>query len=164
MVLSIALLLFVTLQRLAELIHACRNTRRLLARGALEIGAAHYPLMIVLHASWLGGLWLMAVGQPISFFWFVVFMALQLLRVWVLATLKDRWTTRIIVLPGAAWITSGPYRFLRHPNYVIVIGEIAALPLAFGLPVFAVVFSLLNAIVLTIRIRAENRALCTAII
>ncbi len=76
-------------------------------------------------------------------------MVLQGLRIWVLATLKGRWTTRIIVLPGAALVTSGPYRFLSHPNYAVVIGEIAALPLAFGLPLYALIFSLLNAAILT---------------
>jgi methyltransferase len=85
--------------------------------------------------------------------------ALQLLRVWVLATLKERWTTRIIVLPGVPLVLSGPYRFLKHPNYAIVIGEIAVLPLAFGLPYYALVFSLLNAAMLRVRIGQENAAL-----
>jgi methyltransferase len=86
-------------------------------------------------------------------------MVLQALRLWVLATLKDRWTTRIIVLPGAPLVTHGPYRFIRHPNYAIVVGEIAALPLALGMPFYAAVFSVLNAAVLFVRIRAENDAL-----
>lgn len=156
---SIALLSFVTLQRLAELIHARRNTAALLARGAREHASGHYPLMVAMHAAWLIGLWLLAVGRPVDPIWFVLFMLLQGLRLWVLATLKERWTTRIIILPGAALVTKGPYRFLSHPNYVIVVGEIAALPLAFGMPLYAAIFSLLNGIILVIRIRAENASL-----
>jgi methyltransferase len=156
---AIALLIFVTLQRLAELVHAKRNTKALLARGGREIGAGHYPAMVTMHAAWLIGLWIFGFDRPISILWLAIFMLLQLLRIWVLVTLHGRWTTRIIVLQQVPRITSGPYRFLSHPNYVIVIGEIAALPLALGLPVFALVFSLLNAAMLTVRIRAENRAL-----
>jgi len=161
---SIALLAFVTLQRLGELVLARRNTAALLSRGAREVAPEHYPLMVALHTGWIIGLWLVAPGRPVEPFWFLVFMGLQALRLWVLATLKDRWTTRIIILPGAPLITTGPYRFLRHPNYAIVIGEIAALPLAFGLPLYAITFSLLNACVLHIRVRAENAALQSAMI
>ncbi|WFU02519.1 isoprenylcysteine carboxylmethyltransferase family protein [Rhizobium sp. CB3171] len=160
---SIALLTFVTLQRLAELLHARRNTAALLARGAREIAPEHYPYMVAMHAAWLAGLWLLAAGRPVNLLWLAIFMVLQGLRVWVLATLKGRWTTRIIVLPGAALVASRPYRFLSHPNYAVVIGEIAVLPLAFGLPLYALVFSLLNAAILTIRIRAENTALRQAV-
>ncbi|NKL52926.1 isoprenylcysteine carboxyl methyltransferase family protein [Rhizobium leguminosarum] len=161
---SIALLAFVTLQRLAELVLARRNTAGLFARGAREVAPQHYPVMVALHASWIIGLWLTAPGRPVALFWFLVFMGLQVLRLWVLATLKGRWTTRIIVLPGASLVRSGPYRFLRHPNYAIVVGEIAALPLAFGLPFYAIVFSLLNALILYVRVKAENAALKSAMI
>ena len=161
---SIALLAFVTLQRLGELVLARRNTAALLARGAREVAAEHYPAMVALHAGWIIGLWLLALGRPVEFFWFVVFMGLQVLRLWVLATLKGRWTTRIVILPGAPLVEGGPYRFFKHPNYMIVTGEIAALPLAFGMPLYALVFSLLNAAVLTVRIRAENAALKSAMI
>lgn len=161
---SIALLAFVTLQRLGELVLAQRNTAALLSRGAREVAPEHYPIMVALHTGWIIGLWLLAPGRPVEPFWFLVFMGLQALRLWVLATLKGRWTTRIIILPGAPLVTSGPYRLLRHPNYAIVIGEIAALPLAFGLPLYAIVFSLLNACVLYVRVRAENSALQSAMI
>ncbi|MBY5316326.1 hypothetical protein GR210_19075 [Rhizobium leguminosarum] len=161
---SIALLAFVTLQRLAELVLARRNTAALLARGAREVAPEHYPVMVALHAGWIIGLWLTAPGRPVALFWLLVFMGLQALRLWVLATLKDRWTTRIIVLPGAPLVRSGPYRFLRHPNYAIVVGEIATLPLAFGLPLYAIVFSLLNALILHVRVKAENAALKSAMI
>lgn len=161
---SIALLTFVTAQRLFELVIARRNTMALFARGAREIAPDHYPYMVALHTGWLVGLWMLAAGQPIQLFWFCVFMLLQVLRLWVLATLRERWTTRIIILPGAPLVVGGPYRFFKHPNYMIVTGEIAALPLAFGMPFYALVFSLLNAAILTVRIRAENAALKSAMI
>jgi methyltransferase len=96
--------------------------------------------------------------QP-DLFWLAIYVFLQAARLWVLATLGPRWTTRIIVLPGEDLVKEGPYRFLNHPNYWVVIGEIAVLPLVFGLPLVALVFTLLNAAVLWIRIREENRAL-----
>ncbi|ARO22610.1 isoprenylcysteine carboxyl methyltransferase protein [Rhizobium sp. TAL182] len=161
---SIALLTFVTLQRLGELVLARRNTAALLARGGREVTPEHYPVMVALHAAWIMGLWLLAPGRPVQLFWFLVFMGLQVLRLWVLTTLKDRWTTRIIILPGAPLVKSGPYRFFRHPNYTIVVCEIAALPLAFGLPVYAIVFSLFNAAILHVRVKAENAALKSAMI
>lgn len=159
---AILLLAFVTLERLAELVLARRNTRALLAQGAVEHAPGHYPLIVALHAAWLAGLWAFGWDQPVSLFWFAVFMALQVARVWVLATLGPRWTTRIIVLPAAPLVAKGPYRFVSHPNYLVVIGEIAVLPLCFGLWWFAILFSLLNAAVLTIRIRAEAAALTQA--
>ncbi|PKA40947.1 hypothetical protein N2599_01765 [Rhizobium sullae] len=161
---SIALLTFVTLQRLSELVLARRNTAALFAKGGHETGAEHYPYMVALHATWIGGLWLLATDRPMNFFWLAIFLLLQVIRLWVLATLKERWTTRIIVLPGAPLIRSGPYRFMRHPNYAVVAGEIAVLPLAFGMPLYAAAFTILNALMLAIRIRAENAALKTAMI
>lgn len=134
----------------------------MLARGAVEVGAGHYPLIVGLHGAWLAGLWALGWNQPISLPWLALFIALQLLRVWVIATLGERWTTRIVVLPGAPLVRRGPYRFLDHPNYAVVVAEIAVLPLAFGLIGYAILFSFLNATVLWIRIRAETRALATA--
>lgn len=156
---SLAILGFVTAQRLSELVVAEGNTRRLKAKGAYEVGAGHYPLVVGLHAAWLAGLWWLGWDRPVQVGWLAVFMVLQALRVWVLATLGGRWTTRIIVVPGEALVAKGPYRLLPHPNYAVVVGEIAALPLAFGLPGYAVAFSVLNALVLWVRIRAEDRAL-----
>ena len=156
---SIALLSFVTLQRLSELALARRNTRHLLALGAREYSPGHYPLIVAVHAGWLATLWWLAIGRPIHVPLLILFLLLQGARIWVLRTLGSRWTTRIIVLPGAPLVTVGPYRFVSHPNYLIVIGEIAALPLVFGLWHVAAVFSLLNALVLAIRIQAENAAL-----
>ncbi len=159
MTLSIVVLVLVTVQRLGELVLANRNTARLKARGAHEVGASHYPLIVLLHAAWLGGLWLLAWNRPVSLPWLALFIVLQGLRVWVISSLGGRWTTRILILPGAPLVRKGPYRFISHPNYVVVASEIAALPLAFGLPIFALVFSALNAGVLFIRIREEARAL-----
>ena len=159
MICAVAVLAFVTAERVAELFLAKRNMARLLARGAKEIAPAHYPLIVALHAAWLGGLWLLAWNRPIHWAWLALFAVLQVLRVWVLATLKDRWTTRIVILPGAPLVKTGPYRFLSHPNYAVVVGEIAVLPLVFGLPWYALAFSILNGVVLAVRITAENAAL-----
>jgi methyltransferase len=157
--LGIIILALVTLQRLGELWLSNRNTRRLLANGAREVARSHYPLIVAVHALWLAALWWFALGRPVEAFWLTLFVLLQLGRVWVIATLGPRWTTRIIVLPDAPLVRSGPYRFLNHPNYVVVAGEIAVLPLAFGLWQVALIFTVLNAAVLAIRIRQENRAL-----
>lgn len=157
-----AILAFVTVQRLAELVYAKRNTAKLLARGAREEAPGHYPLIVVLHAAWILGLWWLAWDAPVNLLWLAIFAVLQCLRLWVLATLGERWTTKIIVLPGAEPIRTEPFKLLNHPNYCVVIGEIAVLPLAFGLIWFAVVFSVLNAIMLYIRISAENKALAAA--
>lgn len=156
---AVLLLALVTAERLAELWLARRNTAALLARGGVEHAAAHYRLIVLLHAAWLAGLWLVAWDAPVASGWLAVFLALQGLRVWVLATLGRRWTTRIIVVPGETLVARGPYRLLAHPNYAVVVGEIAVLPLCLGLPWYALAFSLANAAVLAIRIRAENRAL-----
>src|SRR5262245_44320569 len=139
--LTLAVLLLVTLQRLAELALARRNTRRLLGKGGIEIAPGHYPAIVALHAAWLSGLWLLAPPKAPNLALLAVFGALQIGRTWVLAALGARWTTRIIVMPGAPLVRSGPYRLLDHPNYLIVAGEILVLPLAFGLPLFAVAFS-----------------------
>ncbi len=156
---GVAVLAFVTLQRLAELALSQRNTKRLLARGAYEVAPEHYPFLVLLHASWLAVLWFLGPGPPIETVPLILFALLQLARVWVIATLGERWTTRIIVLPGEPLVESGPYRWVNHPNYLIVIGEIAVLPLVFGLPMVAILFSILNGLMLWVRIRDENKAL-----
>jgi methyltransferase len=157
--LTAAILTLVTAERLGELRLAALNTRRLLAAGASEAGARHYGLIVGLHALWLGGLWLLAWGEPVRWPFLAAFLLLQVLRAWVLATLGARWTTRILVVPGEELVRHGPYRWVRHPNYLVVIGEIAILPLVFGLVWYALLFSILNAGVLWVRIRAEERAL-----
>jgi methyltransferase len=157
--LSLAVLTAVTLQRLAELGYSHRNEIRLRAQGAVEHGAGHYPAMVAIHASWLVALWWYASVLRPNPVLLMVFMVLQGLRVWVLATLGPRWTTRIMVLPTAPLIARGPYRFLPHPNYAVVTAEILVLPLAYGLVWLALLFSCLNAAILWVRIRAEDAAL-----
>lgn len=159
MIFNFLILLAVTFQRLGELWLSNRNTRRLLAKGAREHAPGHYPLIVALHATWLAALWWLAPFRPVEGPWLAIFILIEIVRIWVLASLGPRWTTRILVLPGARLVRRGPYRFVNHPNYLVVIAEIAVLPLVFGLWQTALVFSLLNAAILAIRIRAENRAL-----
>ena len=156
------LVAFLVVQRLSELAFAQSNTVCLRAKGAVEFGATHYPLLIVLHGLWLLGLWAFGHNQPINLFWLAIFVALQFGRLWVISSLGRRWTTRVIVLRGAAPVARGPYRWLKHPNYLIVALEIAVVPLALGLPMFALVFSMANAALLVYRIRIENEALAWA--
>jgi len=149
-------------QRLGELVYARANPRRLLAKGSKEFGARHYPLFALLHGGWLVALalWLIFVGLE-NVIWplVAVYGVLQLFRVWILISLGERWTTRIIVLPDAPLVRAGPYRFISHPNYWLVCAEIAVLPLIFNAWPLALVFSLLNGALLFYRIRVENDAL-----
>lgn len=152
--------LLVAAARLAELAHARRNARRLLAAGGREAGAGHYPLLVLLHGAWLAALAaLVPPAAPVNWGWLAVFVLLQAGRLWVIATLGPRWTTRVIVVPDAPLVRRGPYRFVRHPNYAIVAAEIAVLPLAFGAWRIALGFSVVNALLLAHRIRVEDRAL-----
>jgi methyltransferase len=154
------ILALVALQRLVEIAYAERNTRALLARGAVEVGRAHYPLIVLLHAAWLAAVvFLLPPDATIHWLPLALFVMLQLARVWVIATLGPYWTTRIITLEGAPLVRKGPYRFVRHPNYLVVAGEIAMLPLAFGEVTVAIVFTVLNAAMLAWRIRQEDRTL-----
>jgi methyltransferase len=157
--LASVILALVTLQRLGELALSRHNATRLLARGAIEAGASHYPLVVSLHAAWLIALWIWGRHQDVNLAALSAFVVLQGLRLWVVATLGARWTTRIIVLPDQPLITVGPYRYFSHPNYAIVAAEIALLPLALHLPLLALIFTASNIAVLAIRIRVEARAL-----
>ncbi|MHB8356855.1 MAG: phosphoketolase [Vulcanimicrobiaceae bacterium] len=148
------------MQRLAELFYAARNTRRLLARGGREAGAEQYPFFLVLHGAWLISLAVfVSPGARPNLALLAVVVVLQGARLWVLASLGPFWTTRIVTLPGAPLVRAGPYRYVRHPNYVIVAAEIALVPLVFGAVEIAIVFSVLNAFLLWWRIRVENRVL-----
>ena len=150
----------VAAQRIVEIAYATRNTRALKRRGGIEHGRGHYPLLVVIHTAWLAALLLFVPGDaPLSWAWLGLFLAMQALRLWVIASLGPYWTTRIITLAGASLVRRGPYRFLRHPNYVVVAVEILALPLAFGAWRIALVFSLLNLAALAWRIRVEEQAL-----
>lgn len=155
-----AAILFVVLQRSAELLWSARNTRRLKARGAVEFGERHYPLIVAVHVLWLVALvWFVPGDTAPSGFLLTLFGLLQLARLWVLTSLGPYWTTRIITLPGAPLVRRGPYRLFRHPNYLVVTAEIAVLPAAFGAWWTAGMFSLLNAAVLWHRVRVEESAL-----
>ena len=155
-----AVLGFIVVQRLAELVLATRNTRRLRARGAIEVGASHYPVIVALHIAWLAAMVLaVAPETPANLPLLVVFIALQAGRIWVIATLGERWTTRVIILPEERLVTRGPYRWVKHPNYMIVCAEIAVVPLIFGAWWIALVFTVLNLAMLWHRIRIEDAAL-----
>ncbi len=159
---AIALLIFVTLQRFAEFIWDWQNTQRLRAAGAVEFGGLHYPAMMFVHAGWLAGLWVLGYDRPVVPPYLIAFLVLQIGRYWVLATLGRRWTTRVLVLPGAPLIARGPYRLMRHPNYVVVAGELALVPLALGLPSYALVFLVLYTGAAFLRIQVESAALAWA--
>ena len=148
------------LLRLMELVHAERNTRRLLAAGGHTVGDRHYPLIVGLHAAWLASLWWAArdVQYP-DWALLGLFLALEFARLWVVASLGPYWTTRVVTLPGAPLVRKGPYRWLRHPNYLIVGLEIPLLPFALGAPRLAVVFGAANILLLAHRIRVEEDAL-----
>jgi methyltransferase len=157
----IVILALVTLQRLCELVIARRNTSELIAQGGREVGAAHYPIIVIFHAAWLLGLWYFARGQAVNWFLIIVFATLQGLRLWVLVSLGARWTTRIILLPEKPLVVNGPYRYIRHPNYAVVASEIFVLPLAFGLHWFSLVGGFINLCILAYRINVEDSALST---
>jgi methyltransferase len=156
-----ALLVYVTLERLFELVLSRRHTRALLAAGAYEVGRGHYPFMVGIHVLWLAALWALllsgdAVFQAVPA---VLYLLVQGLRFWTMTTLGALWTTRIIVVPHVPLVKSGPYRFLRHPNYVVVVLEIALLALALGSWPLALGFSAGNALALFLRIKAEDATL-----
>ena len=152
--------LLVALQRAAELAYANRNSRRLLAAGAIEHGRRHYPLLVLLHAAWLAAVFFLVPPEaPVIWPLIAVYLLLQAARLWAVASLGRFWTTRVITLPGAPLVRRGPYRWLKHPNYLIVAAEIAVLPLAFGAWALALGFSLANAGLLAARIRVEDEAL-----
>ncbi len=153
-------LILVALQRLVELVHASSNTARLRRQGAVEADARAYPLYVLLHASWLTSLAVFVPpATPPDWPLIGLFAALQLGRIWVIASLGGYWTTRIITLPDAPLVRTGPYRYVRHPNYLVVVAEIAVLPLAFGAVAIAAIFSVLNLLLITRRIWIEERTL-----
>lgn len=150
----------VALLRIVELAYAGRNTRRLLARGAVEVARSQYPWFIALHAGWLLAMLIFIPPATVPNLYLLgIFVLAQLARVWIIASLGPYWTTRVITLPGAPLVRRGPYALIRHPNYAVVCIELAVLPLAFGAWQIAVVFSVANAALLTWRIRVEDSAL-----
>jgi methyltransferase len=162
--LLVVAVLLVATQRLFELRLARRNERRARARGAVERGKGHYPLIVGLHSLWLVSTLVEGLlrGPVFPVYWpaaFVLFLFVQPLRYWAILSLGESWNTKILVVPGAKPVRSGPYRYLNHPNYVVVVVEILTFPLIFGAWLTALVFTLLNAAVLRVRIMEENRAL-----
>ena len=154
------ILLFVAAQRIIELEIARQNAAELMARGGAEMGSGHYPFFVVLHASWLLAMFLLVPADAPVFYWLIgLFALLQLGRIWVIASLGRYWTTRVITLPDEPLVRRGPYRFMKHPNYLVVTLEIAVLPLAFGAWELALVFSVLNGLLLWHRLKVENAAL-----
>jgi methyltransferase len=159
------LVLLVGVERLAEMVVSKRNAAWSLARGGVESGQGHFPVMVLLHTGLLAGMlveaWVRRPDVPGWLAWsmLVVVLAAQGLRWWCIATLGPRWNTRVIVVPGLPLVSSGPYRFFSHPNYVAVVAEGIALPLVHAAWVTAVVFTVLNAALLSVRLSVENRAL-----
>ncbi len=159
----VLLLGYVVLARFTELLVARRNTRRLMAMGGYEVGRSHYPLIVATHVAWIFAIALLVPTQtPPAAHFLIPFLLLQVIRYWVIRSLGARWTTRVIVVPGAALVTHGPYRWLRHPNYLVVFAEIALLPLVFEAWGIALGFSAVNAVILLYRIRIEEAALSTS--
>ncbi len=153
---AVLFLAFIVVQRLGELVLAKRNTARLMARGAYEVGASHYPIMVAMHTAWIVALVVLGYDEEVVVGWLAVFVVLQVLRVWILASLGERWTTRIIVLEEPL-VVRGPFRFFKHPNYMLVVAEIAVAPLVLGLGWLALVFTVLNAAMLALRISVEGQ-------
>jgi methyltransferase len=164
-----ALLVVITLERLAELVVSQRHATELLRRGGVEYGQRHFPVMVVLHVALLIGCWVEPIllhrnfVPALGYSMIAVVVAANVLRWWCIATLGTRWSARVIVLPGLPLVDTGPYRWFSHPNYVAVVIEGAALPLAGSAWITAVTFTVLNAVLLTVRLRCETRALAAAV-
>lgn len=149
---------FIIVQRLSELVIAKRNTARLLAQGAYEVGANHYPVMVMLHSAWIACLVIFGFSQSVNFGWLALFTLLQGFRLWILTSLGGRWTTRVIILEKPL-VKRGPFKYFSHPNYMLVIAEIIVAPMVLGLVLVAALFTLLNAAMLFVRIGVEHKAL-----
>lgn len=155
---TLLFLSFIIVQRLSELVIAKRNTANLMARGAYEVGRAHYPVMVAMHSAWIACLLVFGIGQSVSVGWLALFAVLQMFRLWILGSLGSRWTTRIIILEEPL-VVRGPFKYVSHPNYMLVVAEIIVAPMVLGLGWVAVVFTLLNAAMLWVRIGVEHKAL-----
>ena len=166
MTLFIIVISFVILQRIIELAIAKRNEKWLISRGAVEYGREHYKYIVMLHVGFilsliaeyfLRGRYLEL--NLLNYSFLVIFILLQFLRIWVISSLGRYWCTRVYRIPGESLINKGIYRYFKHPNYIVVVGEILVLPLIFNLYFIAVIFTILNALMLSVRIRVENKAL-----
>jgi len=156
---TLLFLAYIVAQRLIELVIARRNTRALLAQGAVEHFPRHYPLIVFVHGGWITALIVLGWDNPVHWAWLGIYAVLQILRIWILASIGRRWTTRILTVPNETLVAKGPYKFIPHPNYLLVIAEILIAPLVLGLWEVAAIFSALNAAVLVIRVSAEERVL-----
>ena len=155
---AILFLGFIIVQRLSELVIAKRNTAQLMAKGAYEVGAGHYPVMVAMHSAWIVCLVVFGWDQPVALGWLALFAVLQVFRLWILSSLGGRWTTRIIILEEPL-VTRGPFKVFSHPNYMLVVAEIIVAPMVLGLWWVAALFTVLNAGMLWVRIGVEHRAL-----
>lgn len=168
MIIYYALLVVIAVERLAELVVSQRHSAALLRRGGVEYGRGHFPVMVALHTALLLGCWVEPVAldrvfvPALAYPMMAVVVAANALRWWCVATLGPRWTTRVIVMPGMPLVNAGPYRWFAHPNYVAVVVEGAALPLAGSAWITACTFTVLNAALLTVRLRCETGALAAA--
>lgn len=156
----------VIIQRVVELIYSASNEKKLLRRGAIEFGKRHYKYIVLMHSlffiSMSAEFFLTSMNDKlniINYLFLVIFIFLQAGRIWVLISLGEFWNTKILRIPGSTLVNRGPYRFLRHPNYVIVACEMFSLPIIFNLYFTATIFTLLNFLVLRVRINEENKAL-----
>jgi methyltransferase len=160
----VAGVMLVAVQRLLELTYSRRNERRLRSHGAVERGAGHFPVIVAIHTLWLVSTLVEGLlrGPEPPVWWPVplaAFLLVQPLRYWAIFSLRENWNVRVLVVPGGKLVRRGPYRYFPHPNYVVVVVEVLTFPLIFGAWITAIVFSLLNAALLYVRIRTENRAL-----
>ena len=156
----IIFIVFLITQRITELYISKRNEKWLLSQGAIEYGREHYPYIVALHTLFIVSLiveYYLSGGQPMSYVFLLLFILLLLFKYWVLSSLGLYWNTRIYRVPGSVAVKKGPYKLFKHPNYVDVVCEIAIIPLVFHLYYTAVIFTILNAIMLTVRIRVENK-------
>jgi methyltransferase len=152
--------LLVLLQRGAEELHSARNTRRLMAAGAVEVGREYYPVVAVTHLAWIAAVFLLLPADaPLLLFPLVLYLALQIARYWVIATLGSYWTHRIIVPSDAPLVRRGPYRYMRHPNYAVTIAETLLLPMVFAGWALGIIMAAVWSAVIYYKIVLENRAL-----
>jgi len=151
---------FLVLQRLSELLIARQNEKWLLSQGAVQYGQSHYPFMIAMHTLFIIAIiaeYNVRGGTEISWIFLGIFLAVLLFKFWALSSLGKYWNTKIYRIPGVYPVKRGPYKFLKHPNYMEVVCEIAVIPLVFHLYYTAIIFTILNAAMLTVRITVENR-------
>lgn len=156
----ILFILFIIAQRLTELVVARRNQKWLESQGAIEYGKEHYPFMIALHTAFIGSMiaeYWFSTGKQLDVTLLIIYLLLLSFKIWVLSSLGKYWNTRIFRVPGVGPVMKGPYKIFKHPNYFVVVCEVALIPLVFHLYYTAIIFSILNAVMLWVRIGVENK-------